>query len=143
MAVTSVVARPLVDVQVASSDGSPRRLTIYAGAAEASWAKGGSIIARGGVRYPVAFFLPDSLRYVGEPEVVSAEVSLANTSISGGNYASDGPYGAVASAAGVVPDPRDPALRWVRLEFQLMSAAAPMELNYQVRVLAQPEAVGQ
>jgi hypothetical protein len=137
---TSVEPQARIDTLVTdAATGSAGRRTEYTGVA---WFGGKPQLLSWGVaasgrpaRFDAPFFLPDSLPYATSA-IASALVacSVAIRSTPGDSHH------LLEARAGLVADPRNPAVAWVQL--QLVGAAqTPTAVGYRVDVIVSPEAV--
>ena len=126
-----VVPQPRVDTLVIdAATGAQRRRTEYTGTvwfAGRPNLGGATIVRFATIETP--FFLPDSLPYRPDP-LNDAQVVVA-VAIQG---AEEGSHQIADYRAGLVADPRNPAVCWIQLQVRAR-AAAPFAVSYRVDVL--------
>ena len=126
-----VVPQPRVDTHVIdAATGAQRRRTEYTGtiwfAGRPNFG-GATMVHFATIETP--FFLPDSLPY--RPDPLNDAQVVVTVAIQG---AEEGAHQIADYRAGLVPDPRNPAVCWIQLQVRAR-AAAPFAVSYRVDVL--------
>lgn len=135
-----VVPQRRIDTLVTDAvTGLQRRRTEYVGTA---WFGGrpqptgfGSVQVTRPARIETPFFLPDSLPY--RPDPLGDAAVTANVALQGAGGESSH---VLDCRAGIVPDPRNPAVCWVQLQV-LAIGRVPMAIAYRVDALVSPNAI--
>ena len=126
-----VVPQPRIDtIVVDAATGAQRRRTEYTGTV---WfagrpGLGGVTVARSAL-IETPFFLPDSLPY--RPDPLNDAQVVVTVAIQG---AEDGGHQIAEYRAGLVADPRNPAVCWIQLQVRAR-ASAPFGVSYRVDAL--------
>lgn len=126
-----VVPQPRVDtIVIDAATGGQRRRTEYTGTV---WFGGRPNIGGATTVRPVMietpFFLPDSLPY--RPDPLNDAQVVATIAIQG---AEDRAHQVADYRAGLVADPRNPAVCWIQLQLHAR-ATAPFGVSYRIDVL--------
>lgn len=136
----AVEPQPRIDTLVIDAPtGAQRRRTEYAGAV---WFGGKPELTGFGIvtmgmaaQVQSPFFLPDSLPY--RADAAAAAVIAITAAI---QSAPDESHQVVELHAGLVADPRNPAVAWVQVQL-LAGIRTPTAISYRVDVLVPPDAV--
>jgi hypothetical protein len=135
-----IVPQPRIDTLVTdAATGLQRRRTEYSGTV---WFGGRPQVTSYGTLTRTAFasiespfFLPDSLPY--RPDPLEDALIVVSVAIQGGE---DKAHQILEYRAGLVPDPRNPAVCWMQLQV-IARAMVPLAVSYRVDALVAMNAI--
>jgi hypothetical protein len=136
----AVEPQPRIDTLVTdAASGTARRRTEYSGTV---WFGGkpqltsyGMVTRSQAARVESPFFLPDSLPYRAD----AAATALVAVSVAVQSAPDEG-HQVAEHRAGLIVDPRNPAVSWVQVQL-VAGIHTPTAISYRVDVLVPPEAV--
>jgi hypothetical protein len=138
MQVVATAAQPMLQYEVATVDGTPRRVTVFTGAVDVVPPDSGRrfrVVASDPNGVPVGFYVADPLPLPVAGAVVVAEASVARMPISTGAE-NTFRYGIVEVAGTLVAGEDQPGVGWPYVQGRLFGGDLTMTIAYRVTVMS-------